>query len=68
MAYFYHPEWWNVHVWLVRGYCGLSLILPIWAYSLPFSPKVRRLTVSLPVPLPAFLTNKAIANHKSLTG
>nr|WP_199316851.1 DUF6220 domain-containing protein [Chroococcidiopsis sp. [FACHB-1243]] len=25
LAYFYSPQWWNVHVWLVRGYSGLSL-------------------------------------------
>lgn len=20
LAFFYSPEWWNIHVWLVRGY------------------------------------------------
>lgn len=49
LAYFSNSEWWNVHVWLVRGYAGLSIILLVWAYSIPFSPKVRRLAVSLPL-------------------
>ena len=49
LAYFYSPSGWNAHVWLVRGYSGLSIILLVWAYSIPFSPKVRRLAVSLPV-------------------
>ncbi|HLO49591.1 MAG TPA: DUF6220 domain-containing protein [Kamptonema sp.] len=49
LAYFYNSEWWNVHVWLVRGYSGLSLILLVGAYGIPFPPKVRSLAVSLPV-------------------
>lgn len=49
VAYFTDPAWWNIHVWLVRGYGGLSLIL--WAGSLmaPFSNRIRALAVSLPV-------------------
>jgi hypothetical protein len=27
VAYFNDPAWWTVHVWLVRGYSGLSLVL-----------------------------------------
>ena len=27
LAYFYNPQWWKAHVWLVRSYSGLSLIL-----------------------------------------
>ncbi|CBN58763.1 MULTISPECIES: DUF6220 domain-containing protein [Kamptonema] len=49
LAYFYNSEWWNIHVWLVRGYSGLSLILLVGAYWIPFPPKVRSLAVSLPV-------------------
>ena len=49
LAYFYNPEWWNAHVLLVRGYSGLSLILLVWAYWVPFSHKIRSLAVSLPV-------------------
>jgi hypothetical protein len=49
VAYFNDPTWWNIHVWLVRGYGGLSLILLGWAFIASFSNKVRSLTVSLPV-------------------
>ncbi|MBW4663350.1 MAG: hypothetical protein KME01_03980 [Chroococcus sp. CMT-3BRIN-NPC107] len=49
VAYFNDPAWWNIHVWLVRGYSGLSLVLLGWAFIVPFSNKVRSLTVSLPV-------------------
>ena len=49
VAFFNDPSWWAIHVWLVRGYSGLSLILLGWAFIVPFSNKVRSLTVSLPV-------------------
>jgi hypothetical protein len=49
LAYFYNPEWWNVHVWLVRGYGGLSLLLLVWVYLSPFPQRVRSLTASMPV-------------------
>ncbi len=49
LAYFYNPEWWNVHVLLVRGYSGLSLILLGWVFLVPFPQRVRSLTASMPV-------------------
>ena len=49
MAYFENPSWWNVHVWLVRGYSGLSLILLAGSAIAPFSKRIRSLTASLPV-------------------
>jgi Family of unknown function (DUF6220) len=49
LAYFYNAEWWNPHVWLVRGYSGLSLILAIWAYFSSLPRRVRSLASSLPV-------------------
>jgi len=49
LAYFYKAEWWNVHVWLVRGYGGLSLLLLVWVYLSPFPQRVRSLTASMPV-------------------
>lgn len=49
VAYFNDPAWWNIHVWLVRGYGGLSLILLGWSFIVPFSPRIRRLAASLPV-------------------
>lgn len=49
IAYFNNPAWWNIHVLLVRGYSGLSLILLGWSFIAPFSRKIRYLSVSLPV-------------------
>ncbi len=48
LAYFDNPAWWNTHVWLVRGYSGLSLLLLAWVYWIPMPQKVRMLTLSLP--------------------
>lgn len=49
LAYFYHPQWWSVHVWLVRGYGGLSLLLAGWAFLMPLSARIQRLSASLPL-------------------
>ena len=49
LAYFYNPDWWHTHVWLVRGYSGLSLILLAWVHWIPFPKRVRTLTASFPI-------------------
>ncbi len=49
LAYFYDPEYWKLHVWLVHGYSGLSLILLGWSFIAPFSRRIRSLTASLTV-------------------
>jgi hypothetical protein len=49
VAYFSDPTWWNIHVWLVRGYSGLSLVLLAGALIVPFSNRIGVLTASLPV-------------------
>ena len=49
IAYFVSPAWWNLHVWLVRGYGGLSLLLLGWSLVIPLPPHIQRLTVSLPI-------------------
>ena len=49
IAYFTDPTWWNIHVWLVRGYSGLSLILLAGVLIVPFSSRIRSLAASLPV-------------------
>jgi Family of unknown function (DUF6220) len=49
VAYFVNPARWDIHVWLVRGYSGLSLLLLGWLLVTRFSPKIQRLTASLPV-------------------
>ncbi|MGD1853332.1 MAG: DUF6220 domain-containing protein [Leptolyngbyaceae cyanobacterium] len=49
VAYFSDPAWWNLHVGLVRGYSGLSLILLVESLIAPFSKRIRLLAASLPV-------------------
>ncbi len=49
LAYFDNPAWWDTHVWLVRGYSGLSLVLLAWVYWIPMPQRVRMLTFSLPI-------------------
>lgn len=49
VAYFNDRAWWVIHVWLVRGYSGLSLILLGWSFIAPFSRRIRHLAASLPV-------------------
>jgi Family of unknown function (DUF6220) len=49
LAYFSDPAWWVLHVWLVRGYGGLSLILLLWACWMPFPKRVKALAISLPM-------------------
>jgi hypothetical protein len=47
VAYFTNVAWWNIHVWLVRGYSGLSLILLVGSLIASFSNPIRLLTASL---------------------
>jgi hypothetical protein len=49
VAYFVDPTWWNVHIWLVRGYGGLALLLLGWLSIVPCSRKIQSLTISLPM-------------------
>jgi hypothetical protein len=49
VAYFTDPAWWTIHVWLVRGYGGLSLIVLVGAFIAPLSRRVRSIAASLPV-------------------
>ena len=49
LAYFYNPNWWNVHVWSVRGYSILAPIMLLWVYLSPFPRRVRSLTASMPI-------------------
>lgn len=49
VAYFTDPAWWNLHVRLVRGYSGLSLVLLAGSLIAPFLNAIRSLAASLPV-------------------
>ena len=48
IAYFNDPAWWNIHVWLVRGYSGLSLII-LGGSAIATSNRICSLAASLPV-------------------
>lgn len=47
LAVFYSPNWWSVHVGLVRGYSSLALLLLGWVFISQFPQKIQMLTVSL---------------------
>jgi hypothetical protein len=49
VAYFTDPSWWNIHVWLVRGYSGLSILLLVGSLMTSFSNRIRSLAATLPV-------------------
>ena len=49
VAHFNNPSWWNIHVWLVRGYGGLLLVLLGWTFVAPFPRSIRYLSASLPM-------------------
>ena len=47
LAVFYSPTWWNMHVWLVRGYGGLAVLLSVGLLISPFPRKIQMLTGGL---------------------
>ena len=49
LAYFYNPAWWNLHVWLVRSYSGVSLLLLGGAWYLPLPQRIKALATGLPI-------------------
>lgn len=49
VAYFNDSGWWNIHVWLVRSYGGLSFVLWVWSAVASFPNKIRHLAAALPI-------------------
>jgi Family of unknown function (DUF6220) len=47
LAVFYSASWWNIHVWLVRGYGGLVVLLLVGLFINPFPRKINILTGSM---------------------
>lgn len=47
LAVFYSPTWWSIHVWFVRGYSGLAVLLLVGLLISPFPRKIQMLTGSL---------------------
>jgi hypothetical protein len=52
-------SWWQIHVWLVRGYSGLALLLLAGLFINPFPQKIQMLTVGLLI----LLTLQFITGH-----
>lgn len=44
LAVFSDASWWQVHVWLIRGYGGMALLLLIGAFVTPFPKRIQALT------------------------
>ncbi len=47
LAVFYDPAWWSIHVWLVRRYGGLVILLLAGFFINSFPRKIKMLTGSL---------------------
>lgn len=47
LAVFYNHTWWSIHVWLVRGYGGLVILLLAGLLINSFPQKIKMLTGSL---------------------
>lgn len=43
LAVFSDASWWQVHVWLVRGYGGLAVLLLFGSFITPFPKRMRAL-------------------------
>ncbi len=59
LAVFYDSSWWHIHVWLVRGYSGLVVMLLAGLFINPFPRKIQMLTVGLLI----LLTLQFITGH-----
>jgi Family of unknown function (DUF6220) len=49
LAVFYEPAWWSIHVWLVRRYGGLVVLLLAGLFLSPFPRKIQMLTGGLAI-------------------
>ena len=49
LAVFSDASWWQVHVWLVRGYGGLAVLLLIGIFLTPFSERIQALTKAIAI-------------------
>ena len=47
LAVFSDTSWWQVHVWLVRGYGGLAVLLLIGPFLSPFPKRIQALTKAI---------------------
>lgn len=47
LAVFFDASWWQVHVWLVRGYGGVSVLLLMGPFITPFPKRIQALTQAI---------------------
>ncbi|MEM6869255.1 MAG: DUF6220 domain-containing protein [Cyanobacteria bacterium P01_C01_bin.121] len=47
LAVFSDASWWQVHVWLVRGYGGMAVLLLMGLFVTPFPKRVQTLTKTI---------------------
>ena len=49
LAVFSDTGWWQIHVWLVRGYGGMAVLLLIGLFVTPFPQRIQTLTKAIVV-------------------
>jgi len=49
LAVFSDSSWWQIHVWLVRGYSGLAGLLLIGTFLAPFPKRIQALTKGIAI-------------------
>ena len=47
LAVFSDASWWQVHVWLIRGYGGAVVLLLMGSFMAPFPQKIQALTQAI---------------------
>ena len=47
LAVFSDASWWQVHVWLVRGYGGIAVLLLMGTFIAPFPKRIQALTKAI---------------------
>ena len=47
LAVFSDASWWQVHVWLVRGYGGVAVLLLMGPFITPFPKRIQALTQAI---------------------
>ena len=44
LALFSAPSWWQIHIWFVRSYSGLAVLLLLGTQTAPFPKRIKALT------------------------
>lgn len=49
LAVFSDAGWWQIHIWLVRGYGGIAVLLLMGLFITPFPKRVQTLTKAIAI-------------------